>query len=137
MLTGACNPVLRPISRVSGLVHVIRTLLDFCLDELTQYADASTEPRRRQLELAHAAGLSVPEALLSLAPTHRGEGQQCGTIDQNRLAEMLRPVRRPPIPPSPPLRPFSVCSLSPLPPFPPFPPEGEMNWSRLGNETQT
>jgi len=41
----------------------------------------------------HAAGLSVPEALISVAPTHWGEGQQCGAVNEDRLAEMLRPMR--------------------------------------------
>ena len=71
-----------------------RTLLDFCNDELTLYAHSSTEQQRKQLQLGHAAGLSVPEALVSVAPTHYlHPGQHCGVIDEHRLAEMLRHVR--------------------------------------------
>jgi hypothetical protein len=66
-------------------------LLDFCNYELTLYAHSSTEQQRRQLQLGHAAGLSVPEALLSVAPTH--QGQQCGVVDEHRLAEMLHHAR--------------------------------------------
>lgn len=38
-----------------------RTLLAFCKDELSRQAHSSVEQRRRKLQLAHAAGLSVPE----------------------------------------------------------------------------
>ena len=74
-----------------------RTLRDFCGDQLTMYAHGATEQERRQLRLAHSSGLSVPEALLSIAPTHAlhaggGDDETCGVIDEHKLAEMLRPL---------------------------------------------
>ena len=68
-----------------------RTLLELCADQLTQFAQTSSAQDRRRLRRAHDAGLSVPEALLSVARTHQGE--QCGVVDEVRLAEMLRPLR--------------------------------------------
>jgi len=61
------------------------------------YAHGATEQERRQLRLAHSSGLSVPEALLSIAPTHAlhaggGDDETCGVIDEHKLAEMLRPL---------------------------------------------
>jgi hypothetical protein len=69
-----------------------RTLMDVCKDELTQYARSCTLDERERLRRAHIAGLSVPEALLSIARTHQGEGEQCGTVDEAKLAAMLRPL---------------------------------------------
>ena len=70
-----------------------RTLRDFCADQLTLYAHGATEEERRQLRLAHGVGLSVPEALLSIAQTHAGGGEQCGAVDEEKLARMLSPLR--------------------------------------------
>jgi hypothetical protein len=66
--------------------------MDVCKDELTQYARSCTLDERERLRRAHTAGLSVPEALLSIARTHQGEGEQCGTVDEAKLAAMLRPL---------------------------------------------
>ena len=43
--------------------------------------------------LSAGAGLSVPEALLSIAQTHAGGGEQCGAVDEEGLARMLSPLR--------------------------------------------